>query len=229
MRNVLSVYAVIALLSLLIVSQAISLVSANPWFTAKQIDPPPEAIPPIITINSPQSNTIYSGAFNVSFNIKGARYVDLSKYINYFSDVYDVTYIIDNESVTIPHNADVLAIGHYDTSFVAPTLAAGNHSLTVKARGIVYNFNYLFYMDSSSQVYFVTSENNGSTSDNTATPPAQSIVPSSTLGQTTTSDYLSNPITSIAIASVIVILVVVSLSLVYFKKHKSNTELVKKP
>ena len=211
MRKVLSVYTVIALLSLLMVSQAISIVSANPWFMSKQIDPPSGAIPPIISINNPKNNAIYSGTFNISFSVKKAQYS------NYFSDIFDVTYIIDNESVTIPHNGDVLAISQYTTSFVVPTLANGNHSLTAKARGIVYElFSVFFYMDSSSQVYFVTSDNSTQTN-----PPNETINEGSASNNPATSG-VSNTKLVVAIVSSIVIVAVASLSLVYFKKHKKN-------
>ncbi len=50
MKKVMPVYTTIALLSLLIVSQAISIVSANPWSFSTQIDPPSGAVPPIISI-----------------------------------------------------------------------------------------------------------------------------------------------------------------------------------
>jgi hypothetical protein len=150
MKKVMPVYTTIALLSLLIVSQAISIVSANPWSFSTQIDPPSGAVPPIISIHSPQNNAIYSGKFNISLSVKGAQYD------GYFSDIFDVTYLIDNESVTIPHGADVLGLRQYDTSFIGPNLTAGNHSLIVKATGIVYKpMSVFFFMDSSSQVYFV--------------------------------------------------------------------------
>jgi hypothetical protein len=150
MKKVLSVYTVIAVLLLLIVSQATSIVSANPWAFSYQINPPSGAIPPNISINSPQNNAVYSEKFNISLSVKEAQYG------GYFSDIYDVTYTIDNESVTIPHNGDVLALTQYDTSFVAPNLVAGNHSLIVKATGIVFKpMQDFFLLDSSSQVYFV--------------------------------------------------------------------------
>lgn len=158
MRKLLSVYTVIALLSLLMVSQAISIVSANPYGFTAQIQPPSGAVPPIISISSPQNNANYSGAFNITFSVKGPQYS------NYDSDIVDITYKIDNESVSIPHETFILVKGghgtsQYYTSLVAPNLAAGNHSLTVKAEGSVYDmFSFVFFMDSSSQVYFVTHE-----------------------------------------------------------------------
>ena len=150
MKKVLAVYTVIALLSLLMVSQAISIVSANPWAFSYQIDPPSDANPPIISIHSPQNNAIYSGKYNISVSVKGAQYGD------YFSDIYHVTYSIDNESVTIPHGAGVLGLPQYDTSFIGPNLTGGNHSLIVKATGILFKpMTVFFLVDSTSQVYFV--------------------------------------------------------------------------
>ncbi len=158
MSKVPSVYTVIALLSLLTVSQAISIVSANPYGFTPQVAPPKGAVPPIISIGSPQNNANYSGAFNITFSVKGPQYSI------YDSDIVDIAYTIDNESVSIPHETSILVKGshgtsQYYTSFVAPELAAGNHSLTVTADGSVYDmFSFVFFMDSSSQVYFVTHE-----------------------------------------------------------------------
>ncbi len=158
MRKLLSVYTVIVLLSLLLISQAISLVSANPYGFTPQIDPPKGAVPPIISISSPQNNANYSETFNITFSVKGPQYS------SYDSDIVDVTYRIDNESVSIPHAGFILEKGEhgtsqYYTSFVAPNLEAGNHSLIVKSEGSVYDlFSFVFFMDSSSQVYFITHE-----------------------------------------------------------------------
>ena len=150
MKKILSVYIVIALLSLLILSQAISVVSANPWTFSTQIDPPSSATPPIISINSPQNNAIYAGKYNISVSVKGTQYGD------YFSDIYRVTYSIDNKSVTIPHGAGVLGLPQYDTSFIGPNLTGGNHSLVVRATGILFKPMQVFFLvNSTSQVNFV--------------------------------------------------------------------------
>ena len=226
MKRSYALFAVIFAVSVLIGIQAVEVVDANPWFTAKEIDPPPGAIPPVISISSPQNNAQYSGNFNISFSVKRAQYS------NYHSDIYDVTYTIDNKSVTIPHNGDVLALSQYDTSFVAPNLAAGNHSLIVKATGIVYSFSALFYLDSSSQVYFVTSKNTASIEPTSIPNPTDSPKPtisptfittlSPTSNQSIASDYWWNSAAITAIIIGIVILAVASVSLVYLKKHKRN-------
>ena len=151
-------FSIVFALSLLIGIQAIEGVDANPYGFTPQIDPPKGAVPPIISIGSPQNNANYSGAFNITFSVKGPQYS------SYDSDIVDVTYKIDDESVSIPHAGFILVKGEhgtsqYYTSFVAPNLAAGNHSLTVKAEGSVYDmFSFVFFMDSSSQVYFITHE-----------------------------------------------------------------------
>jgi hypothetical protein len=216
MKRILLAYIAITLLSLLVVAQAVSIVSANPWAFSKQINPPSGATPPIVTINSPQKNNIYSGAFNITFSVRGIRCSD------YFSDIFDVTCTIDNESVTIP---DVLPIPQYSTSFVAPTLAAGNHSLTVKATGIAYKpMTVYFTMDSLSQVYFTTSDN---CNPSVTSTPTQGE--SSALDNTANSASPNTSSLLIGIISFAVILVAVSsILLVYYKRHKSKTELVKK-
>jgi hypothetical protein len=152
MRKILSVCTVIVLLSLLIVSHAISLGSANPWTFSKQINPPSDAIPPIISITSPQNNNSYSGTFNISFTIKPARYSGFTP------DIIDISYSIDNESVTVPHYVGYLP-SQFNFSFVAPILTGGNHTLIVKSTGIEFQlYGSYFFMEGLSQVYFVTHE-----------------------------------------------------------------------
>jgi hypothetical protein len=196
-----------------ILALIIGIVDANPYFNTTQTNPPSDAIAPIISINSPQNNNNYSGDFNITFTVKRIQYSD------YFSEIAHVTYIIDNESFNIPLNGkDVLSIGDYNTSFIAPTLVTGNHSLTVRATGIAFKLNTVYFtMDSSSQVYFTTSDNS-----------ITSITPNPTVTTGTGSDYLLNQTNLILIAIVIAIVAVASIALVYFKKHKPKTELVKK-
>ena len=203
---------IVTILALVVSTLGVEVGDANPYFNAKQINPPSDAIPPIISINSPQNNTSYSGKFNISFSVKGAQYSD------YFSDIADVTYIIDNETVHVPHGGDVLAISQYNTSFIGPTLTAGNHSLIVKARGIVYSFSVLFFMDSSSQVYFVTSENS---TPSIISHPSETMGEGSGLDSTATPALPKTPLL-VAIVSSAVIIVAASLSVFYLKKKRTN-------
>jgi hypothetical protein len=201
------VFAVIFAVSILIGLQAVEVVDANPYFNTTLITPPSDAIAPIISINSPQNNNNYSGDFNITFTVRGIQYSD------YFSEIARVTYIIDNESFSIPLNGkDVLAIGEYNTSFIAPTLATGNHSLTVRATGIAFKLNSVYFtMDSSSQVYFTTSDNS-----------ITSITPNPSVTTGTGSDYLLNQTNLILVTIVIAIVAVASMSLVYFMRRKNN-------
>ncbi len=147
-------------------SEAFVLVSANPYAFSKQIDPPSSAKPPVVAISSSQNNTDYSQPFNISFTVK------CIEYSNYFSNIADVTYTLDNESVRIPHNGDVLSIDDYYTSFEVPSLSPGTHSLIVNATGIAYQpMRDYFTLEVSSQISFTVSDPN---SDLTSTPTASS-------------------------------------------------------
>ncbi len=191
-----------------ILSLAIGVVDANPYFNTTQITPPSDAIAPIISITSPQNNNNYSGDFNITFTVKGIQYSD------YFSDIARVTYIIDNKSFSMPLNGkDVLAIGEYNTSFIAPTLATGNHSLTVRATGIAFKLNTVYFtMDSSSQVYFTTSDNSI-----TSITPNPSVI----TGEDASTSVPNMQLLVAAISSVVII-AAISLSVIYIKKKKTN-------
>ena len=53
-------------------------VDANPFGFAKQINTPSDAKPPVVSINSPQNDTNYSGTFNISFSVKVPQYYSFS-------------------------------------------------------------------------------------------------------------------------------------------------------
>jgi hypothetical protein len=164
-----AILATVILILLLIGVQAVEVAKGNPYAFSKSIDPPSSAIPPTVTIDSPRNNTDYPQTFNISFAVKCIEYSD------YFSDVQDVTYILDNQTISIPHRSDVLSVGDYATSFQAPYLASGNHSLWIRATGIAYQlFADYFIMESSIQIFFSVSDPN-----NNFTPaPTATLVPS---------------------------------------------------
>ncbi|MCW3996889.1 MAG: hypothetical protein NWE98_12170 [Candidatus Bathyarchaeota archaeon] len=209
MRRIVAL-AILLALSILVGIEAIGVVVANPFGMAKQIDTPSDAKPPIISINSPQNNTDYSGSFNISFNIKTIQYYA-------HSAIVDVIYTLDNETVTIPHQYWVLAQGpgvcQYSTSIIAPTLPAGNHSLKIRAQGASYDFYNFFLIDAYSQVYFTVSDNS------TKTNPTNQATATDALESKTAFSLPTLPL-MIAIISVIVIITVASVSLVSLKKRR---------
>jgi hypothetical protein len=205
-KNLLATTIIIATILALVVSTIdVEVVDANPFGLAKQINAPSDAKPPIVSINSPQNDTNYSDTFNISFSVAAPKYFSSTV-------IVDVFYTIDNETVTIPHELWTLTqgpgISQYNTSIIAPSLPAGNHSLKIRAQGGSYDFNNFFLIDGYSQVYFTTSDNS-----------ITSITPNPSVTSGTGSDYLLNQTNLILIAIVIVIVAVASISLVYFKKH----------
>jgi hypothetical protein len=195
MKRRIAVLAVLLTIIVLVGTEVIGVAEANPYAFSKQINAPSGAIAPIISIDSPKSNTAYICNFNITFSVKRIQYSD------YFSEVAHVTYTIDNQSFSIPLNGkDVLSLVDYNTSFIAPTLASGNHTLTVRATGIAFKpMDVYFTMDSISQVNFSTAG-----SKDIINPAPSPTIP------------------EFPIAGILLVLAVASVSLVYFKRFKSK-------
>jgi hypothetical protein len=203
-----AILAVLLIISIFVGTEVVSVVDANPFGLAKQIDTPSDAKPPIISISSPQSNTDYSGTFNISFSVKQPQYYSKSA-------IVDIIYTIDNVSATIPHQYWTVIQGsgssQYSTSIIAPTLAAGNHSLRIRAQGASYDFYNFFLIDGYSQVYFTVSDNS---TQNNKTP---------TQDAGSDNKVVLPTIPLVAIISLIVIIAAASASIVYFKRRKKLT------
>jgi hypothetical protein len=203
------ILTVLLIISVLVGIVVIGVADANPFGLARQMDAPSDAKPPIISIHSPENNTIYSGSFNISFSVKEPQYFSSTVIAN-------VWYTIDNTTVSIPYEHWTLTQGpgvsQYSTSVIAPTLPAGNHSLKIRAQGGSYDFHNFFLIDGYSQVYFTVSDNSTQTNHS---------------NQTTTNDpALDNtamPTTPlVAIISLTVIVAVTSISLVYSKRRRNK-------
>jgi hypothetical protein len=195
MKRGISLFVGLLTLALLIEMVSVTQVSANPSPLGKMIDPPSNAIPPIISIYSPQNNTNHSGTFNASIGINE------SQYNNFVPDVVNVRYIIDNESLNVPFDGKSVHLDlknkhcQYNASFALPNLLSGNHTLTVEVEGIEYRM-YLdyFLINSTSKVYFAVSDN-------------------------------SKGFNSLSIPAILItMIIVVSISLVYFRRRKLSHE-----
>ena len=201
----------VILLAIAISTIGFDAVDANPFGLAKQINPPPDAKPPIVSIQSPRNNTSYSGTFNISFSVEEPQYFSSTAIAN-------VWYTIDNTTISIPYEHWTLTQGpgasQYSTSIIAPTLPAGNHSLKIRAQGGSYDFYNFFLIDGYSQVYFTVSDNN-----------TQTNYPNQTTTQDPTQDNntFMPTLPLLAIIGIIVIVAVTSVLLVYFKRCKSKT------
>ena len=208
MKRVNAVFAVIFAVSILIGIQEVKVVDANPFLTWKEISPPLDANPPVISINSPQNSTNYSKEFTVNFSVRPAQYE------GHTSNIVEVSYTIDNITVTpfsIWQNWSIGGLPQFSTIFQAPSLSVGNHSLRIWALEATYLLpnREVFFVNSSSQAFFTLSENHSSED---STSDGSVIVG-------------LNTISVVIIASSAVIIAVASVSLVYFKKHKPKTEL----
>jgi hypothetical protein len=150
MKRRLRVFSLVVAVLLLIGTQAAEAVYANPWAFSAQINAPSGVVPPVISVSSPQNNALYSEEYTISVSVEKAQYGD------YFSDIYEVTYTIDNKSVTA-YDTAVLGLSSYNTSFAGPNLTTGNHTLTVKATGILYKpMRDYFLVDKTVTLYFFT-------------------------------------------------------------------------
>jgi hypothetical protein len=205
MKGRIAIFVVFLVILALVGSNGVA--SANPFGLAKQMDAPSDAKPPIISISSPQNNTDYSDAFNITFSVQQPLYFKSTV-------IASIWYTLDNTTVSIPYEYWTVTQGvgasQYSISTIAPTLNVGNHTFKIRAEGGSYDFHNYFLMNAYSQVYFTVSDNS---TQNTQTP--------------TQSPDLDNiavlPMISIlAIIALIVIVAVASILLVYFKRRKGK-------
>ena len=170
-----------------------------------------------INISEPK-NTTYLSEENLTLEVNFTAWVNYD--INYF-----VTYILDgeNNSIIIPceyivpanHSWDPF-VGIIKGSVDLPKLSEGIHNITVLAQAHIGTTT----TNSSSLVTFTV---------NTPSSPTTSPTMEPSTGPTANQPMnLFNQTVLAAIVAVIVI-VVVSVTLFYLKRHKSNTNSVKKP
>ena len=153
------------LVILVLSAMQVEVVEANPFWIFHQIEPRPDAIPPKITIFSPQNNTAYS-----SDNLTISFYVDRPKLdMNgssidiQSSSLINITYTLDDkteQAFTIWKNGSASSssgIPNFNTSLNSPALSPGNHYLTVYAEAVVFAGGLdIFFLNSSSTVLFAT-------------------------------------------------------------------------
>jgi hypothetical protein len=149
------------------------IVDANPFWMWKRIDPLPGAVPPTITIVSPQNSQDYqSDKITIIFNVTCPR-LDTN-----YGKISNVTYLLDSNSTQVMSvwkgnsGSSSLAVPEFNTAFSSPSLSAGNHRLSVYAEGVVFvSPMNIFFIDSISEVDFtITSQSGEVTSIPTVTP-----------------------------------------------------------
>jgi hypothetical protein len=155
-RITLFTFLLVALVTIEVIT--INEVSANPSPLGKMIDPPLNAKPPIISVYSPQNNTNYTGTLTASISINE------SQDIYYASDLLNVRYTIDNDTLNVPFDRkSVLIEGkhcQYNNTFALPNLLSGNHTLAVEVEGRGYQmYQSYFLINSTAKVYFAVSNN----------------------------------------------------------------------
>jgi hypothetical protein len=201
-----------SILALVVGMLGVKVVEANPFTFYTQIEPIPETIPPSVIISSPQNNSVYPDSVNISFNVSKPQLTNAS-----LTNIVSVYYSLDqNESVEVyssyVHGQGTQGTPAFNTTFELSSLSTGNHKLTVTAIGVVLKPLVpkpqgikdigVFYISSNSTISFEI-----------GTQPTVQEKPS---------NYLINPTFLIVIAILIVIVALASMSLVYFKKHKTN-------
>jgi hypothetical protein len=225
MKRKYAVYSIIFAVSMLIGTQAIEVVDANPLSRGL-----PNQGEFGVTIETPSNNTIFKKSniplnFTISYNEQWNSYPYWCSYASIASiEVYlngnlsiqhtshQVDYYLNGTKTTYANQNDQ---NNY-SDWVNQT-SSGQHILNVTAHfTIQYHDNTMSYSYPkvvSKIVYFTVEQQE----------PSASTMPSSA------TELLSNSIPILTITTVIVIVVVASISLVYFKKHKPNTESDKKP
>jgi len=210
-------FTVVLAVSVLIGIQAVEVVDANPFMSYKNIEPITGTLPPAITIISPLNNTTYSPeSVVIKFNVNKPQ---LAKS---FTSITEVYYSIDNsEEVEVysqyVNGTGTMGVPEYNTTFTLPSLPMGTHFLTVKAIGAVIYQGGIFFMESDATTSFIVSKQILQPASTNQSMPTINTGP-------TLPVELNSPVIYIILAIVIVIIAVASTSLVYFKKHKFNTE-----
>jgi hypothetical protein len=155
-RTALAVMLVSSLLfslaaGLLVVKEA----KANAFFIFTSVDPIPGTIPPIITVSSPQNNTLYnSNTVYVSFNVskpQPPRSLD--------AGINSVRYTLDGNRTGLyycTHYSSDYPPGLPQFSYSKNlTLPEGTHTLLIEAGGVVLPGDMtIFGMGSSVRVFF---------------------------------------------------------------------------
>lgn len=195
MRKRLFLSIAIFLLLVVIISQIVQMANAsNPMFSTQ--------------IQSPTNTSYSTGLINLE---------TITVCLSGSNIYYTTTYSLDGkENITIPLTAEP-----HEKSFqttmkglaTLPLLSAGSHSVTV--------YQKVEAKSTPPEVYHESYTISFSVSQQIQSNPSISLSP--TPRQTPASNSLSSPIVRTAIASMIIILTVASISLVFFKRRKSKT------
>ncbi len=214
MKRKYAVFAVIFAFSLLIGIQAVEEADANPYgFTFPTRTSPPDAAVVSIKVLSPKENATYTnGSINVCFTKEINSIPGITTYVHIIS-TYQGDWMNSSKWCPFPPGADA---AHWDSfqvlqhNFTLTQVPEGYHTLTIDAdgqgnynlNGTEYNFDLLKKVD----VHFYINSNGNQTSSSTTINPA----PSPTIPE-------------FPVASVLLVLVVASISLVYSQRRKSKT------
>jgi hypothetical protein len=142
-------------LSIVATVEVVEVVEANPFFMFDYIEPIPDAIPPDITVYSPENSTRYSSdIITVSLNVSKPQQT------GWTSSVIEVTYSVDDSApIQIycymwPNEGS--GTPEFNTNFSLNFLSAGKHSLKIEAVAAVRNFNTweIFWIRNTSTTFF---------------------------------------------------------------------------
>ena len=211
MKRRITAFTVILAVSLLIGIQAVEFVNANPYgFTFPTSTSPPDAAVVSIKVLSPKENTTYTNdTINVCFTKEINSLPGITTYVHIIS-TYQGDWMNSSKWCPFPPGADA---DHWDSfqvlqhNFTLTQVPEGYHTLTIDAEGQgSYNVNgteYNFGLQKKVDVHFYIDSKDNQTSSPATINPTPSIP-------------------EFYLVSAISVLAVVSLSLVYFKRRKSN-------
>ncbi len=110
---------------------------ANPWMGTDWVSPAAATKPPILTIKSPEENSVYnSNNVTLSFNARlgestSASYMRLMK-VYYKTDwEQNETYVYNNEGINIPYDPNAITYFSYNINLTG--VPEGKHYITVHA------------------------------------------------------------------------------------------------
>jgi hypothetical protein len=220
-KTALAIILISALLfSVVAGTELVKIAEANPWIIFDPVNPIPGTIPPIITISSPENNTVYAyTAFNLTVHItKPQPPLQQPSGISYARYTLDGNtesiYFCDHYSSDSPPGLPEL-----DYSQILSALPDGNHELLVESAGVVLPGHLtIFTVYANSTVFFTTSHTFSSPSPSPSPTPTSTLAPTPTPAATPEPSF---PATLVFVTSVGIVLAVVGL-VVYLKKFHRN-------
>ena len=230
-KSFIALFTILLLVILVLSAMQVKVVEANPYWIWNTVDSIPGAIPPSITVQNLQNNSIYSSD-RIIINLTVTKpHMNNSEFQGYSSDIYSIKYAFDDEFTQEVPRSDIGKQLSYkescNTTLTSPLLSVGNHRLTVKVEAVVlissanqgnHSLSKFWITDSSTVLFTIDTQSLEPSPTQPSIPILQPTV--------NTGSHVNDGVSSLPYIIVIVAIVTVVILglLVYFKKyHKKET------